>query len=393
MFEFGYQCSDCDTQYAIQPDLYLCPACATGNTPDQPPRGILEVRLEGNCSPDAPISAMLPFADRLPDLPVGNTPLRHARRLGDQLGLDQLYIKDDTCNPTASFKDRASLLVAASALHFGIKEISVASTGNAGSSMAGIGAATGLNITLFLPETAPPAKMIQALQYGARVVPVRGNYDRAFDLSLEYSAQFGGINRNTGYNPLTIEGKKTVSPEIFRQLGRVPDYVFVPTGDGVILSGVYKGFKDLMKLGHTTRMPCVVAVQAAGSNALAQALETGKFHPIKSHTAADSICVDIPRGGSYALKCLLKYNGMAVVVSDEAIFAAQHRVARSTGLFCEPAAAASFAGLFEIRDTLPSGATIVCLATGHGLKDTDGARRGVDMPHSAISELDELDPS
>jgi len=139
--------------------------------------------------------------------------------------------------------------VAAFARKFNIREIAVASTGNAASSMAGVGAAAGLNITIFLPETAPKAKMIQSLQYGAKVIPVAGTYDDAFDLSLEYSNKFNVLSRNTAYNPLTIEGKKSAAIEIFQQLRKAPDFVFVPTGDGVILSGIYKGFKDLLKIG------------------------------------------------------------------------------------------------------------------------------------------------
>ena len=391
MIDFGYQCSDCNTPYNLEPGLYLCPECSKTGREDQPPRGILEVRLNGRWQPDAPISRLLPFADHHPKLPIGNTPLHHGGRLAKKLGLERLYIKDDTVNLTASYKDRASMLIAASARYWGFDEITVASTGNAGSSMAGVGAATGLKINLFLPETAPPAKMIQALQYGARVIPVKGNYDMAYDLSLAYTAKFGGLNRNTAVNPLTIEGKKTVSPEIFCQLGRTPDYIFVPTGDGAIISGVYKGFKDLMAMGLISEMPCMIAVQAEGSNAIEQALKTGEFKPINSHTAADSICIDIPRGGNYALKCLKKYKGMAISVSDEAIFEAQTLVARYTGHFCEPAAAASFAGLLALGETIPKSATVVCLSTGHGLKDPGGAQRGIQMPQHAISGLDELE--
>ena len=164
-------------------------------------------------------------------------------------------MKDDGVNPTGSLKDRASFLVSAFAAKFGMREIVLASTGNAGSSMAGVGAAAGQQVTLFLPKAAPKAKLIQALQYGAKVFRVDGTYDDAYELSLAYTAKFGGLSRNTAYNPMTIEGKKTVSLEVFRQLGQIPDHLFVSVGDGCILSGVYKGFRDLRQLGMTIACP------------------------------------------------------------------------------------------------------------------------------------------
>ena len=157
------------------------------------------------------------------------------------------------------------MLVPAFARKHGIREVVVASTGNAGSSMSGVGAAAGLKVKLFLPQTAPPAKMIQALQYGADVIMAEKNYDQAFALSLEYSYSYGGLNRNTAYNPLTIEGKKTVSIEMWQQLGICPDRVYVSVGDGVILSGVYKGFRDLHQLGLIDKVPVIVGVQAEGA--------------------------------------------------------------------------------------------------------------------------------
>jgi threonine synthase len=326
-----------------------------------------------------------------PPVPLDFTPLWQSERLLDKTGFPNLYLKDDTRQLTGSLKDRASLLVAAFARREGIREITVASTGNAGSSMAGIGAAAGLKITLFLPKTAPKAKMIQSLQYGARVIPVDGNYDRAFDLSLAYSQKGGTLSRNTAYNPLTIEGKKTVSLEIFQQLKDLPDVVFVPVGDGVILSGVYKGFRDLKEQGFTDRIPHVVAIQAEGSNAVVRAMETGKFSPTPSRTLADSISVDIPRNGYYALKQLKNNGGACVTVSDQEILLAQKDLASTSGLFAEPAAAASYAGFLKIKQSIPKDKKVVLLITGNGLKDIDSAKKGVIFPEKAISALEELD--
>ena len=389
--EFNYRCSQCGQTYEIDPALMVCPACAREQQPDEPLRGVLEVELKGEAGADFAVADLLPVAPEFfPPLPVGGTPLWEPRNLRAELGLKGLFVKDDGANPTSSFKDRASFLVSAFAARHGIREIVLASTGNAGSSMAGVGAAAGQRVTLFLPHTAPQAKLVQALQYGARVFRVEGTYDQAYDLSLEYSRRFGGLSRNTAYNPLTLEGKKTVSLEIFKQLGRVPDYVFIPTGDGCILGGTAKGFRDLVRLGLAERMPTLVAVQAAGSDALCRAFESGRFTPRPSNTIADSISVDIPRNGYHALKQLKEHGGRTVAVTDQEILSAQARLSRTSGLFTEPAGAAAMAGLFKISPELNPDATVVVLATGNGLKDVASAGKAVELPEKTIKSLDDI---
>jgi threonine synthase len=190
--------------------------------------------------------------------------------------------------------------------------------------------------------------------------------------------EHGGLCRNTGYNPLTIEGKKTVALEIVSQLGGVPDHVFVPTGDGVILGGVYKGFEDLVALGYAERVPVIHAVQAQGSSAICRALREEKFTRVRAATLADSISVEVPANGPGAVARLQKYNGRCIEVTDEAILEAQHRLARTSGLFAEPAAAAAFAGLLAAN--LPADAVTVVLVTGSGLKDIDAASRVITLP-------------
>jgi threonine synthase len=399
---FEYRCIECGRSYPVEPGRYLCDDCAPKQTADQPLRGQLEVQISGDAPgdwaalrglgknprldlsvPGADVRGLLPVPKEFfPPIPVGNTPLWEPRLLREELGLEGLFLKDDTANPTGSLKDRASYLVAAFALQHGLEDIIVASTGNAGSSMAGVAAAAGLNVRLYLPASAPPAKIVQAMQYGANVIKVEGSYDDAFDQSLAYVTEHGGLSRNTAHNPLTVEGKKTVSLEIFRQLrASMPDVVYVPTGDGVIISGVFKGFEDLLTLGIADKMPEVVCVQAEGSAALTRALEAGKFKtPQPAHTIADSISVDVPRGGLYALGRLQKHSGRCVTVSDEAIVSAQRRLSSSSGLFAEPAASAAFAGLLaDLEAGRGPGKKdrAVVLLTGNGLKDIATAMKGV----------------
>jgi threonine synthase len=389
--EFRYRCSECGRQYPIDQEWMVCPQCSQAQAADEPLRGVLEVELLGAAPADWTVASLLPIEPQFfPPIPVGNTPLWAPRRLRHELSFPGLHIKDDGLNPTCSLKDRASLLVSAFATRFGIREITLASTGNAGSSMAGVGAAAGQQVTLFLPKAAPKAKLIQALQYGARVFRVDGSYDDAYELSLAYTARYGGLSRNTAYNPMTIEGKKTVSLEIFRQLGRVPDHVFVSVGDGCILAGVYKGFRDLCRLGLADRLPVVHAVQAEGSAALARAFETGAFRRAPSSTVADSISVDVPRNGFHALRQLQEHGGQVVRVSDDEILAAQARLSCTAGLFTEPAGAAAFAGFLKLRPRLSADAAAVVLATGNGLKDTAAAGRSVEIPERLISSLDEV---
>ena len=389
--EFCYRCSICGRAYSIQPKLNLCPDCATQQQKDQPLHGVLEVELRGSVGPGFDVFDLLPVEkEYFPPAPVGRTPLWKPKNLREEFGFAQLYIKDDGANPTSSFKDRASFLVSAFARKSGIREITLASTGNAGSSMAGIGAAAGQAVTLFLPKTAPVAKLVQALQYGARVYRVDGNYDLAYDISLEYSKIKGGMNRNTAYNPMTIEGKKTVSLELFRQLGRAPDVVFVSVGDGCILAGVYKGFRDLQQLGLIPAVPKIIGVQAQTSNALCRALQNGSFTAEPASTVADSICVDVPRNGLHALTQIKNHDGELTSVSDAEIIQAQARLSATTGLFTEPASAAAFAGFLKISPRLEPNATVVVLATGNGLKDSTSAQLGIKMPERLITSVHDI---
>ena len=374
----------------------LCPECSSTHKSGQPLNGVLEVELSGTLESNDPLDFLPVEGQYFPAIPVGNTPLWQPEKLQKIYGFPELYLKDDGVNPTGSLKDRASFLVAAFARKHGIREVVVASTGNAGSSMAGVGAAAGLKVKLFLPKTAPQAKMIQALQYGADLVLADKNYDQAFSLSLEYSKRRGGMNRNTAYNPMTIEGKKTVSIEIFKQLKKAPDHVFVSVGDGVIMSGVYKGFRDLLQLGRIDKIPVVHAVQASGSDAICRAMESGDFDgqaesPVRAaKTVADSISVDTPSNGHLALKNLKAFGGHCFRVTDEEILSAQKELSSTCGLFSEPAAATAYAGFLKQKAALDSNETCVVLLTGNGLKDINSATAKIVVPEKSINSLDEL---
>jgi threonine synthase len=320
--------------------------------------------------------------------------LYHFQKLGkENLGFD-LYLKDDSQNPTFSFKDRASAVVSAFAKENDADTIVTASTGNAGSSLAGICASQRQKAIVIVPVSAPVAKLTQIVMYGANIIPVKGTYDDAFDLSIKATQYFGWYNRNTAYNPLTIEGKKTVSFELLDQLNEtLPDRIFVPVGDGVIISGVYKGFEDLLKLRIINKMPVVVAVQSSGSDNLVRNLNNKRFEAKASHTLADSISVDYPRNFYMTQDFLKKYNGEWITISDNEIIQASKSLASTTGLFAEPAAAAAFAGMWKYNseNKIPEASKNVVLLTGSGLKDIKSLEATLKIPKAIEPDLINLE--
>lgn len=407
MARFHLVCCECEARYDERAARYVCPACASLQEPGGPTRGVLRVELEDLPSrwPEGPthtpgtLARWLPIGspDHLPPVPVGGTPLLAVPHLRAELGMPRLWVKDDTRNPSGSTKDRASQLVVAKAAEYGCDTIVAASTGNAATALSCLAAAAGLRAVVFVPASAPPAKLVQMASYGARLVPVDGTYDQAFELSLLASARFGWYNRNTAYNPFTIEGKKTAAIEIAHQLSpEVPDVVLVPTGDGVIISGVAKGFADLERAGLIARRPRLVAVQPEGSGAIARALRSGATSITAEPGAAsvaDSLVVGAPRNAIVALQEVRTSGGTGVLVPDEAILDAIGHLARSAGVFAEPAAAAALPGLLVAIEEgqIDRHERVVLLVTGTGLKDVAAAARRVSIPPATAPDPSSLD--
>jgi threonine synthase len=330
-------------------------------------------------APDAPV----------PPLQVGWTPLYDAPRLATALGLRQVWVKDDGRNPTASFKDRASAIAVVKAQERGAAVITTASTGNAAAALSGLCASVDQPNVIFVPQSAPPAKIAQLLAFGATVLLVEGTYDDAFELCLQAADAYGWYNRNTGFNPYMSEGKKTAGLEICEQLNwQAPDRIFVSVGDGCIIGGLHKGLRDLLALGWIDRMPKLMGVQAAGSNYLAEAWANGEDvltkPPIDAHTLADSISAGLPRDRLKAMAAVVETDGAYITVSDEAILAAIPTMARGSGVFGEPAGAAAYAGLVAAveRGLVAADERVVVLNTGSGLKDVAGVMKGVELSNT-----------
>jgi threonine synthase len=394
----GYRCSLCGTEYSPNEITYTCPK-DSGNLDvilDYPQiiqnfelQNIFESRQSSlwRYLPLLPVED--PGGNETPLRSAGWTPVYNVDPLTDKLEIRNLWIKDESRNPTASFKDRASAIVIARAREIGAKVVVTASTGNAGAALAGMAAAVGQRAVIFAPRTAPPAKIAQLLIYGATVYLVDGSYDDAFDLTIQASDEFGWYCRNTGYNPFTAEGKKTAAFEIWEWMNYQKSdlkkslSVFVSVGDGNIISGLHKGFKDLNLLGWMSNVPRIFGVQAEGSAAIASAYQAGteKITPVSAQTLADSISVDLPGDGVRAIRAGRETGGGYIVVSDEEIISAIAEMGK-VGIFAEPAGAASYAGLVRaVQDgIIKPDEQVLVINTGNGLKDVRAAMQAVKEP-------------
>jgi threonine synthase len=331
--------------------------------------------------------ALLPVTrkESIPSLNVGWTPLYRCDPLAAAYGVKEVHIKDDGRNPTGSLKDRASAVGVAKALDFKQSAVACASTGNAASSLSGFSAVTGLRAFIFVPEHAPAAKVTQLLVYGATVVLVRGDYADAFGLATAAIDKYGWYNRNCAINPYLVEGKKTCAMEIAEQLNwDVPDRVFISVGDGCCIGGLYKGFADLKELGMIERLPKIVGVQAEGAKPIYDAFKNGteKVTFSKADTLADSISVGSPRNWAKALRAVRNTSGDMVTVTDEEILSAIPELARSAGVFGEPAGATAFAGFRKAAQAglLGKDERVAVVVTGNGLKDIANAQKSVGNP-------------
>lgn len=327
-------------------------------------------------------------------LHVGGTPLYNMPKMAEELGIEKLTIKYDGTNPTASYKDRASAIAITKAYEKGYDTIYCASTGNAASSLAGLSAPTELKTYIFLPASAPIAKISQLFIYGANVLPIDGTYDEAFDISMEIGKEKGWYCRNSAINPYLLEGKKTGALEIAVQSDwEIPDYVFVSVGDGTVISSFYKGFYDFYKLGLIDKIPKIIGVQAEGAAAVKRVFDKGEpFLPddIETNTIADSISVGKPRDVVKACKYVKKSGGYFISVSDEEILSAIQELAIKSGIFAEPAGATSYAGLKKIANTLGKNAKVSIVVTGNGLKDVKAIEKFVNLKKIKPDEVREV---
>ena len=397
----GFKCVECSREHRAGEVEYVCPSCG-GNLDvlydyERVRDQLTKASLAADRNPTIwRYRPLLPIEDssQVPPLTVGWTPIYDSKPLASRYAVKQLLLKDDGRNPTASFKDRPSALAVVLARQAGARVVTTASSGNAGSALAGMCASVGMKSIIFVPTYAPPAKVAQLQIYGSQVVLVEGSYDDAYDLCIRAAEEYGWYQRSTGYNPFMTEGKKTAALEIAEQLNwEVPDKVFVGVGDGCIIGGLWKGFRDFHRLGFIDRLPQMFGVQSDTASAIVDAANgDGRVREAAAHTIADSINVGKPRDATKAIRAIRESGGRGVKVSDQEIVTSIVQLARATGVFVEPAAAASLAGFVKMCDTgaIKSDERVLLMLTGNGLKDIDTPRRVVEEPLRVRPDFEEF---
>lgn len=387
----GLRCRNCHRPEAIGPS-FICTACF----------GPLEVvydreavraqvsraKIESRGSGIWRYLELLPV-DEAParGLAVGSTPLLQADRLAREIGLGpgRLHLKDDTRNPTLSFKDRVVAVAAARAVAFGFDTLACASTGNLAGATAAAAAALGLRAVVFVPADLEPAKIDHALSYGATVVPVKGTYDEINRLSLEIADEEGWAFVNVNLRPFYAEGSKTLGFEVAEQLGwRLPDVLVAPVASGSLFTKVARGFDELVAAGLVEDKPVrFIGSQAAGCSPVAQAFAEGvdEIRPVRApDTIVRSLAIGSPADGRYALALARRTGGSIEAVPDEATAASIRRLGRTEGVFAETAGGVTVAGLEQAvrHGLIGPDDEVVALITGNGVKTPDAKWFGVD---------------
>ena len=377
------RCPKCGSE-AVSRTAFQCAEC----------RSVLEIQVKIDHLTRSDFKAMRQNRDRsiwrwfdffpvekpssIVSLGEGDTPLIHASRLGEKMGIPNLYLKNDTVLPTGSLKDRSNSVGISVAREWGVKTAAVMSTGNAAASVAAYAAAAGIESIVMVPKGTAPSKIVQARAYGARVLVIDGNFDN--EVAKLYKAalsEFGWYDCLSS-NPYRDEGKKSYAYEMVDQMdGRVPDWVIHPTAGGTGIYAMWKGYKELLSLGWIERAPKLVAAQSEAAAPIVAAFEKGSTKieaVVARETIAESIQVGNPVSlGWRALASLRESGGTAVALSDREILEGQVVLARLAGVFAEPAAATSVAAAKKLRDrgVIDRDDIVVCNLTGHGLKQPD----------------------
>jgi threonine synthase len=401
----AYQkCINCGSEYGIDEIVYFCRKCGD----------LLEIKYNKDalakaiCKSDwqnAPLSVwryrdFMPISDpsKIVSLNEGGTGLHLCHHLGRQLGIRQLYVKNEGENPTGSFKDRGMTVGVTKAVELGIESVICASTGNTSASLAAYAAKAGLQCAVLIPSgKIAYGKLSQAMIYGAKVIQVRGNFDESLDIVLKLSEKHRTIYLLNSINPFRIEGQKSLGLEICDQLNQeAPDRIIVPVGNAGNISAIWKGFSEFHELGVVKTLPKMTGIQAAGSAPIAHAIKSGSdtIVPVSApETVATAIRIGAPVSWKKAMTAIRESHGTAETVTDEEILSAQKMLARVEGLFVEPASASSIAGLIKLvnNGTIDKGERIVCVTTGHGLKDPDTAVKVSEKPVEVDAEISAIE--
>jgi len=399
--KFHLQCIECKAEFDPSQIIYTCPRCGDLLDVVYDYSELLNVDLRSLWSKRLfgvwRYRELLPVTSNNPvTLSEGGTGLHQCNRLSAIFNASNIYVKNEGENPTGSFKDRGMTVGVTRAVELGSKIVVCASTGNTSASLAAYAAKAGLHCIVLVPSgKVALGKLAQALVHGAHVVLVKGNFDYALRVVRKLCASYPLYLLNS-INPYRLEGQRTLAYEVYEQLGyRVPDVVIVPVGNAGNISAIWKGFKELKLLGLTDKVPRMIGIQAEGAAPLAKTLQENSATLIRvpnPETIATAIRIGSPVNWKKAIRAVRESKGSILTVSDDEILKAQRLLASTEGLFVEPASAASIAGLSKALDQglVDRGETIVCVATGHGLKDSEVVLKNNAKPIE-LENVDEID--
>ncbi len=398
------ECINCKTTYSVDEIVYFCKKCGD----------ILEIKFDGNELAEAaktsdwktkPLSVwryrpFMPIHEttKLVTLGEGGTGLHRSERLGNELGIKNLYVKNEGENPTGSFKDRGMTVGVTKAVELGVRHVICASTGNTSAALAAYAARAGIKCTVLIPSgKIAYGKLSQAMIHGAKVLQVKGNFDEALEFVLKLGEKHKDIYLLNSINPFRIEGQKSLGYEICEQLNyEAPDRIIIPVGNAGNISAVWKGLKEFYELGLIKKLPKMTGIQAAGSAPIAQAIKahSDKIVPVEHpETIATAIRIGAPVSWKKAVNAIHESHGTAETVTDEEILEAQKTLARIEGIFVEPASASSIAGLKKLirNGTILEDEKVVCITTGHGLKDPDTAIQQSEKPVEVDADISAIE--
>jgi len=398
------ECINCGKKYDIDKIIYFCKKCGDLLEIKYDYDKINEEISKSNWQ-NVPLSVwryrdFMPVKDfsKIVSLQEGGTGFHHSRQLSKILGIRQLYVKNEGENPTGSFKDRGMTVGVTKAVELGVKSVICASTGNTSASLAAYAARAGLECTVLIPSgKIAYGKLSQAMIYGAKVIQVKGNFDESLAIVLKLSEKYKSIYLLNSINPFRIEGQKSLGFEICDQLNqKTPDRIIVPVGNAVNISAIWKGLKEFHKLGLLNELPKMTGIQATGSAPIVQAIKKGSdtIVPVDSpETVATAIRIGAPVSWKKALRAIRESNGTAEMVTDEEILDAQKLLAQKEGLFVEPASASSIAGLKKLIQlgVIDKDEHVVCVTTGHGLKDPDTAIKLSKKPIEVKAQIEAIE--
>ena len=397
------ECIECGSKFKIDERFYTCPKCGglleVEFEPSELKRKIDRERLKTETPSVWKYRAFMPILDesKIVSLGEGRTPLYRCDRLAKNIGIRELYVKFEGANPTGSFKDRGMTVGVTKALEFGVKTVACASTGNTSASLAAYAAKAGLRCVVLLPKgKVALGKLAQTLVYGAQVISVKGNFDEAQAIVRRICNEQKDIYLLNSVNPFRLQGQKSIAFETADQLGwKVPDRVVVPMGNCANIWAIYKGFFEFDEVGLTKKIPKMVGIQAEGAMPIVDAIKRGldRFEPVeKPETIATAIRIGNPVNGPKAIRAIRRSSGTAEAVSDAEIVEAQKLMTTLEGIGAEPASASTIAGLKKLvrRGTIARDEQVVCVATGHLLKDPEEAIRISGPLHEAPAKYDEI---